>query len=92
MDARFGAQHLIDAVGRDCRTRDHDEHHAQHQEAEHDLHGILHKRQHVADLHLAVSDLVCAHPDDQHRHQVHHKHHGGEHQRYQPVDKQVRAL
>ena len=47
------------------RARQDDEQHGQHQERHHDLHGVLHEGDHIADLHVRIRHLLCAEPDDE---------------------------
>ena len=53
-DLRRDVQHLVDARGRRRRARQHHEHRGDHEHGEENLHRVLQRRDHRADLHRAL--------------------------------------
>ena len=64
--------------------RQDDEHHREHQEREDNLHGVLHKSNHVPNLNLGLGDFVSTHPDDQDAEAIHQQHHDWHHDHHRP--------
>ena len=91
VDVGDHVEHLVDALGRRGGARQHDEHRRDHEHGKEDLDGVLERRHHRADVHLAGVDAHGAEPDDQDAGQVHHEEHRGHQQRDQAVDGDRRA-
>ena len=89
LHAAFAGKDIRDAARRDGGAGDHHEHHADHEEAHNDLHGVLDEGHHVAHLHGGIRDLVAADPYDQQRNAVHYQHHHRHHRGHGAEHEQV---
>src|SRR5688572_18393790 len=82
-DRCVDVENLDDAIGthRGPRDHHHDEggHHHRHQ----DLHEIREEGNHLADLHVAAVDAICAEPHRRDHRGVEYEHDGGEHAGHQ---------
>ena len=87
-DAWFGFQDISDTITRYSCSWQHDKHHCEHEEGKKDLHGVLHKSHHVANLYIRLGDLMGTDPEDQQSHDVHDQHHQRHHDNHDPVDEQ----
>ena len=67
----------------------HHKHHGDHQEGGDNLHGILDKGHHVADLQRGFRNGMAAYPHNHYRYHVHDEHHRGHHGRHDPLYKAV---
>ena len=74
-DDRFGFQHFADSHGGNASPRYHDKYYRNHQEGHDNQHGILHKSQHVTDLHGTGINLVRADPNDENHYGIQEEHH-----------------
>ena len=90
-DARFGGEYLVDTVGGNACTGQHNGNHGNHQERHDDLHGVGDKRHHITDLHVAEIYAVCAKPDNRNRDHVHNQHHARHHKGHDAVGEQLGA-
>ena len=88
-NCNFGRKHFADTAAGNSGAGYHNEHHADHQEAEHNLHGVLHECHHVAHLQCSGGDLLAANPDNKQCKHIHYQVHGGHHKGHNAVDKQV---
>src|SRR5699024_9722013 len=88
-DARFGGEYLVDTIGSNACTGQHNGNHGNHQERHDDLHGVGDKRHHITDLHVAEVYAVCAKPDDRNRDHVHNQHHARHHKGHDAVGEQL---
>ena len=89
MDHRPAGQNLIHTICRNSRSWKHNRQHAYHKESHNNLHRVLDKRHHIADLHLSVVDSFCTGPHDQNRDPVHNKHHDRHHKRHRAIYEQI---
>ena len=89
-DRAFRLKHLIDALGSNIGTRQHDRKHADHKKAHDNNHGIGNERDEVARLQRARINRVAAEPNDGDRHQIHNEHHERHHERHDAVREQLR--
>ena len=87
-DRRFCLQNFIDTFCRDCRSRQHDGHHGQHQERHDDHHRVGDKSSHRADLHVPRVNLMRSEPDNRNGQHVHNQHHAGHHEGHHAIGKE----
>ena len=86
----FRLKHLVDALGSNIGTRQHDRKHADHKKAHDNNHGIGDERDEVARLQRARINRVAAEPNDGDRHQIHNEHHERHHERHDAIREQLR--
>ena len=84
-DARVGVEHLLDAVGRDRRARDHRDHEGRHHDRHQDLHQVREVGDQRADLDLALVHQRRADPQHGHARRVDEEVDRREHRRHQPA-------
>ena len=70
-----------------CCSRKHDWDHTNHQECHNNLHCILDKCHHIANLHCSIIDTVPTAPYNQNGNTVHNQHHYRHHKCHGTVDK-----
>ncbi len=86
---RLGLKHFADTVRRNRSSRQHYGYHGQHKERHYYLHCIGQESYHVAHLHFAVVNSLCAEPYYKHAYTVHYKGHERHHDRHHAVGKKL---
>jgi hypothetical protein len=88
---RLEIEHLADARCRRRGPRQHDEHRRHHEHREQDLHRVLQRREHGADLHHAGVDAVAGDPDDRDAGEIEHEDQRRHEDRYEAVHRNRRV-
>ena len=90
MDDSLASQNFFHTIRSHSRSRQHNGKHAQHQKSHDNLHRILDKCHHIADLHLTFINTMGSRPHYEDRDSIHNKHHDRHHKCHGTVYEQVR--